>query len=184
MTVPGAAEFTTLSRSVYANRLRLLLAGKVEPDEAEALVGYAANDLSQKGLAPDVPRKVLLRALAEVQLEALARFEERDRGQVKPGEPTSPLLTAPEPQPRAVAPAERGTGATLSDLLSAFHRERTAGGRSLADKTMDEHHSAVRMFEEFLGVRIPGRSVTKQAVIAYKQALLETPRATHCASAA
>ncbi|MRX51328.1 tyrosine-type recombinase/integrase [Paracoccus sp. S-4012] len=171
----GANDFMKASRPVYANRLRLALSGTDGREELEALVGYAADDLAGKGFAPDVPRHVLLRALAEVQLDALARFQERDDGRVKPGEPASPLLTAPDPEPAVMAPAERKGGPTLSDLLGAFHNERSAGGRSLAQKTMDEHKGAVRMFEEFLGQTVPVRSITKQKIIAYKQALLETP---------
>lgn len=40
---------------------------------------------------------------------------------------------------------------------------------------MDEHKSAVRMFQEFLGDALPVRKITKQHVIRYKQALLDTP---------
>lgn len=169
-------DFHTYSRQVYAHRLRLLVAGKLERDEAEALIGFAADDLTAKGLAPDTPRPDLLRALAEVQLEALARFEERDKGQIKPDAPVSPLLTAPDPAPVSLSSATSdATGTTLAQVLTAFHKERNAGGRSLASKTMDEHHSAVRMFEEFMGGPVAVRSVTKKNIIDYKQALLETP---------
>ena len=65
----------SLSRSVYANRLRLAVAGAVELEELEALIGYAADDLDRKGLAPKVPRAELLRALAEVHLDTLAVAE-------------------------------------------------------------------------------------------------------------
>lgn len=40
---------------------------------------------------------------------------------------------------------------------------------------MEEHKGAVRMFEEFMGSAVPVWSITRQHVIAYKQALLETP---------
>lgn len=128
-----------------------------------------------KGLAPDVPRHVLLKTLAQVQLEALARFEERDDGKVALSEPTLPVLTAPDPQPIAMVPGDRPSGTTLSDVLTAFHKERSAGGRSLAPKTTDEHKSAVRMFEEFKGGPIAVHAITRKDVIAYKQVLLETP---------
>lgn len=71
------------SRSVYAHRLRLALSCTPEREELEAPVGYAADDLKAKGLAPNVPQHILLRALAEVQVDAFARFEERDDGRVK-----------------------------------------------------------------------------------------------------
>lgn len=66
MRHPSQQDFFTFSRSVYARKLRLLVAGKIDREEAEALIGYAADDLSRKGLAPDVPRHVLLKSLAEV----------------------------------------------------------------------------------------------------------------------
>ena len=81
-TAPDATtmEFLSYSRSVYANRLRLPVAAKVNDEEAEAPIGYMADALKREGRAPDVPRKNLRRTLAEIQLEALERFEERDSG--------------------------------------------------------------------------------------------------------
>lgn len=167
--------FARRARSVYANKLRLLAAGHVGREEAEALIGYAADDLAQRGHAPDLPRLDLLRALAEVRLETLDRAEERDEGKVRISQPTLALLTHPEPEPVVTAPGARGTGTSLTDVLTAFHKERNAGGRSVADKTMDEHRTAVRMFEEFTSKNIPVKSITKKDIIAHKQALLETP---------
>src|SRR5690606_6389531 len=100
-----------------------------------------------------MPRKELLRALARVDLDVLATIEARDRNSVAAPPPSSELLLAPEPTEEAGnAHTQTGTrGATLTDILSAFHAERTAGSRSLAQKTMNEHKVAVRMFEEFMG---------------------------------
>lgn len=83
-----------------------------------------------------------------------------------------------------MTPGEAPTGACLSYVLKAFHNERNAGGRSLAPKTVSEHHSAARMFEEFMGGTVAVRSITKKNVIAYKQALLETPTRYSCGFAA
>ena len=66
-------------------------------------------------------------------------------------------------------------GASLSEVLEAFHRERTAGGRTLAQKTLNEHRVAVRMFEEFMGGPVTTQAITKADILAYKAALLETP---------
>ncbi|WP_145107190.1 hypothetical protein, partial [Cereibacter sediminicola] len=171
----GLEDDERRSRSVYANRLRLVAAGKASPEEAEALIGFGADELHRKGQAPDTSRADLLRALAEVQLEALARFEERDAGQVKPSEPRSELLTAPDPETTRTADVGATGGLLLSQALAGFHRERTAGGRTLAPKTMEEHGLAVRMFSEFMGGDMPVKTIMKRDVIAYKQALLETP---------
>jgi integrase len=170
-------EFLSFSRSVYANRLRLLVAGKINDEEAEALIGYAADALKREGRAPDVPRRDLLRTLAEIQLEALERFEERDSGKIKLSPPVHSLLTEPDPAPISAPGANRpaSNGITLTEALRSFHKERTAGGNTLAAKTMEEHRNAVRMFNEFVGADSVLRDITKKNVIAYKQALLETP---------
>lgn len=176
-TDPATKSFLALSRSVYANRLRLLVGGKVDAEEAEALIGYAADALRREGRAPDVPRHTLLRTLAEIQLEALGRFEERDGGQVKAPAPVHPLLTEPDPVPKTMPGVNRpaASGMTLTEALVAFHKERTAGGGTLAPKTMEEHRNAARMFNEFMEGDTPLRAITKKHVIEYKQALLETP---------
>lgn len=170
-------EFITKGRATYANKLRLLAAGKLSDDEAEAIIGYAANELRREGKAPQVSRRELLRSLAEIQLEALSRFEERDAGKVSISEPKHHLLTAPDPVPPTLPGAKKPSpnGMTLSEALTAFHKERTAGGSTLAEKTMEEHKNAVRMFNEFMGGETSLRAITKKNVIDYKQALLETP---------
>jgi len=173
----GAATVASLnawSAPRRATLLRLVASGEIVGEEAEALVGYAADALAVRGLAPDVPRPELLRTLASIQLDVLAVVDARDKGAVTMPEPKSPLLTQPDPEPVA-APADRGSGATLSDVLAAFHRERTAGARTLAERTMEEHKTAVRMFDEFMGASLPARSITRKDVLAYKQALLRTP---------
>lgn len=174
---PEASSFISTGRAIYANRLRLLVDGKLLDDEAEALIGYAANALRRSGRAPSVPRRELLRSLAEIQLEALSRFEERDGGKVTATEPKHPLLTSPDPVPPELPGTKKQAsgGLTLTEALKAFHKERTAGGSTLAEKTMEEHRNAVRMFNEFMGEEMSVRSITKKNVIDYKHALLETP---------
>ncbi|MCA0996296.1 tyrosine-type recombinase/integrase [Alloyangia pacifica] len=114
-------------------------------------------------------------ALTRAEIEALERTIERDRGDYA-GLPRDPLLTMPDLLPNSSsAKAPEGAGMTLSEALSAFHKERTAGGSTLAPKTMEEHKNAVRMFNEFMGGEVAVRLITKRNVIDYKQALLETP---------
>lgn len=166
------AAFT---RPIYAAKLRGVANGDIKGEEAENLIGYAVDQLSPDQ-TPDVPRSQLLKALAEIQFEALKLFAERDEGKITTTEPKHPLLTEPDPAP--LTPTNQltpGTGETLSDILASFHKERTAAGASLAEKTMDEHRTAIRMFEEFIGYAIPVRQITKQDVLGYKNALLDTP---------
>ena len=117
-------EFLSFSRSVYANRLRLLVAGKVNDEEAEVLIGCAADALKREGRAPDVPRKNFLRTLAEIQLEALERFEERDSGKVKLSPPVHSLLTEPDPAPVSAPGANRPASSGMGNppIISGVHR--------------------------------------------------------------
>ena len=171
----SVASTNSLFAPHRAALLRRVVAGQVEAEEAEALIGYAADVLEAEGKAPArgvVGRADLLRALAEVQLEAMTRVEERDHGRIAMSEPKSAFLNAP---PVAVArPTDRGTGDTISEMLPRFHKERTSGNRTLATKTMQEHVVAVRMFEQVVG-KVPVRSITRADMLNYKRVLLETP---------
>jgi hypothetical protein len=60
---PIYTEPLAFSRTFYATKLRLLVAGQLDSEEAEALIGYAANDLKRNGRAPQVDRPTLLRTL-------------------------------------------------------------------------------------------------------------------------
>ena len=171
------ARHAQLFRAGHASQLRLLAADQLDLEEADALLGWAADDLIATGKAsPTTDRIALLKGLAQAQLEALARFEDRDAGKVTLPPPSASVLQPEEPAP-VVAPTARRitTGRTLSDMLKDFHTERSAGGRSLSPKTMEEHKVAVRMLEEFLGQGTPAASITKQDMLAYKRALLELP---------
>ena len=115
-------------------------------------------------------------ALMRAEIEALERTIERDAGDYG-GQPRDPLLTGPEVEPtQSVGYQGRAvSGMTLSGALQAFHKERTAGGSTLAAKTMEEHKNAVRMFNEFMRTDVPVRKISKRDVIDYKNALLNTP---------
>jgi integrase len=179
----GAGSTLTLRRHTAPQRaamLRLLVAGALPEDEAEAIMGDAADTVLAVGAADkSLPRMDLLKALAEAQLEAMGRQEERDSGKVALTLPASPLLqpeTTPEPVAVASRPKALATGETLDKLLGLFHRERTAGGSSLSERTMAEHKVAVRMLKEFMGDnQLIARSITTSDMRNYKNALLETP---------
>lgn len=167
------ADLNAVSRPIYASRLRLVAAGQIVGEEAEALIGHAANTLHAKGIAPAVPRAELLKTLAEVQLEAMTQFEARDKGMMIAPEPKLAVLTEPDPEPATPAQKAIGTGATLSDVLTAFHKER---GTTLAPRTVEEHKRAVTYFQHVIG-ELPARAITKQHVLDFKQALLDAPAA-------
>lgn len=162
-----------------ASLLRLTIAGQLDLDEAETQLGWAVDDLIRRGVAPvDVDRRSLLKALAEAQLDALNAFIERDQGKVALSPPSSPLLSEATVDPDLTLLGKTRkpvAGRTLSQLLEDFHLERTAGKRSLSERTMSEHRVAVRMLEEFIGSAIAAASITKSDMIEYKRALLATP---------
>lgn len=115
-------------------------------------------------------------ALTRAEIEALERTLERDRFDFS-GTPGDPLLTSPDPLPFVMTQNKGKTSRAMSmtQALNSFHYERTAGGNTLAPKTMEEHRNAVRMFNEFMGGDVSVVDVTKNNVIDYKQMLLKTP---------
>jgi integrase len=177
----GTVSLRRLTQSHLATLLRLLVSGSLDdPDEAEALLGDAADAAIAAGAADGkLPRTQLLKALAEARLEAMARQEERDSGKLALSAPSSALLQPEEILTPAAVSARRVaavSGETVEDILEMFHRERSAGGsRTLAVKTMEEHKVAVRMLQEFLGPNLVARSITTADMRNYKNALLETP---------
>ncbi|WDR05617.1 hypothetical protein PSQ90_15320 [Devosia rhodophyticola] len=94
----GTAEFRSFTAPIKAAKLRLLVAHQLPRDEAEALIGYAADDAIADGAVnPALERGELLRVLAEIHLEAMARFEERDAGRIALSDPKSEWLAAEQP---------------------------------------------------------------------------------------
>jgi hypothetical protein len=95
-TGPGVNYAAVLRKQTGARRaslLRLVAAGQVDGEEAEALLGWAADALHEAVKAPaGIDRRALLKALAKAQLEALARFDERDEGKGVPTPPSGPTV--------------------------------------------------------------------------------------------
>ena len=157
-----------LSRSAYANRLRLAVAGAVELEELEALIGYAADDLDRKGLAPKVPRAELLRSLAEVHLDALAVAESRDEQRIRAPEPKSPLLTEPEPSNQDTKPVP----------LKTLFRDYLASRRALG-----KHRDGARKWETAVDdlARFAGHGdalqITKRNLLDWRDHLLKSGKA-------
>lgn len=132
----------------------------------------AANNLKIDAGSP--AWRELAQALMRAEIEALERTLERDQANFS-GRPEDPLLTAPDPTPQPLQNGTRSAGPKLSEALAGFHAERSAGGGTLAAKTMEEHRNAVRMFNEFVGADLGVTAITKKQVIDYKNALLQTP---------
>lgn len=85
---------------VYVDKLRLVAAGLIRGREAEALIGYAADQLEAASQTPATKRDDLLKVLANVRLDALAIAQSRDKGEAYPPDVRTPeLLQADEPAP-------------------------------------------------------------------------------------
>ncbi len=167
--IPGAEQ-------TYLDKLRLVSAGLITGDEAEALIGYAADDLITKGLAvasTPTQRAELLKVLASVRMDSVAVSQSRDAGQAHPPEARTPQLLEPDPAPlppiNPPAPT-KPDGMTLEQLLEKFHGER--GG---AERTKTERNVAIRMLGGFLGKTFPVQKITRANMLAYKDALRQTP---------
>ncbi|MDH6268259.1 integrase [Rhizobium sp. SG_E_25_P2] len=162
---------------IYGDKLRLVAAGIITGEEAEALIGYAADDLIARGLADastPTKRAKLLKVLASVRLDALAASQSRDKGEVYPPDARTPELLQPDPEPLppiAQQPAKKQDGLTLAQLLTKFHGERQGG----SDKTKKEHEVAIRMLSGFVGKDRSIRQITRADILAYKDALKLTP---------
>ncbi|WP_187968864.1 site-specific integrase [Aquibium microcysteis] len=166
------------STSIMATQLRLIASGHVTGENAEVWVDELLNKMVTAGVKTDMSRPELIKLLAKVELDVTEAIHARDKFEIALPSPKSEPLKSVEAEidPEPVSKSEKHTtGISLADVLIAFHKERTAGNRSLARRTIEEHKVAVRMFEEFIGGAVPVRSITRADMLAYKQALLQTP---------
>ncbi|WP_137153503.1 tyrosine-type recombinase/integrase [Rhizobium sp. FKL33] len=140
---------------IYSDKLRLVAAGIVTDEEAEALIGYAAEDLIARGLADastPTKRAELLKVLANVRLDALAVSQSRDKGEVYPPDARTPelLQPAPEPLPPIVAPSSTKRPAlTFEGVIKEQERITALGLRSRekAPATLTKYRKAIEEFE-------------------------------------
>lgn len=94
--VAGSNSVAALNALLAPHRamlLRLLVGEQLSQEEAKGLMGWAVEDAIAKGTASaTTDRRALLKGLAEAQLEAMARAEERDHGKVSPPQPSRAIL--------------------------------------------------------------------------------------------
>jgi integrase len=170
----GRRVASPLLERIYTDKLRLVASGLIVGPEAEALIGYAVDSLTEKGLASALPsdRAELLKVLANVRLDSLAVSQSRDAGQVYAPEARTPELLMPDPAPLPPVnlPGKTGDGMTLDQLLQRFRGEREG-----AEKTKKEHAVAIRMLTGFLAKAVSVRQITRADILRYKDALRVTP---------
>lgn len=104
---------------IYVDKLRLVAAGMITGEEAEALIGYAADLLDATAHKPAGKRADLLKVLASVRLDSLAIAQSRDKGEAYPPDVRTPeLLQADELDPMS-----------LKNLVSAYSAARAKVGK-------------------------------------------------------
>jgi hypothetical protein len=169
-------------REGYARALRRVASGRASDEEIRAAIGWALNKFTERRNTAVKPETVewrqLARALANVQLEALARSAERDQGDWS-GEPKLPVLKNEEPIMSSVVSLSGDKARILcaeSKLpLSQVLPRMLAQRRNMRDATKNELRVAVRMLEEYLGEPTPIYKISRRMMIDYKNALLQTP---------
>ncbi|MFN3362833.1 MAG: tyrosine-type recombinase/integrase [Allorhizobium sp.] len=151
----------------------------ISNDKLAALIQWAVDEFAIAGNS--VPARgsdqwrALARSLAGVKAETLENQSRRDRGEPERA-PQHPLLRPVAELPSTQADPLRirmigpDSAKALSAILAAFAKEKQA-----KPGTEYEYGVAVRMFEEFLGEAKPAYRITRQDVLAYKNALLDTP---------
>ncbi|WP_293808403.1 tyrosine-type recombinase/integrase [uncultured Bosea sp.] len=166
-------------RPTYYYALKRAASGGAEDDELAALIQWAVDEFANDG--SPVPAKgteewrSLARMLAGVKAESIENQNRRDRGEAD-APPKHPMLIPATELPSTTADPLRvriispDSAKALSVVLSAMMTEKQG-----KPGTVYEYEVAVRMFEEFLGEAKPAYRITRQDVLAYKNALLETP---------
>lgn len=159
--------------------LKRAAAGDAQDDELAALMQYAVDEFAQEGTPVPAPGtddwRNLARMLAGIKAETIENQNRRDRGEPD-APPQHPMLRLASELPSVSADPLRarivGAESTkpLSEILPAMLKEKQA-----KDATEYEYGVAVRMFEEFMGEARPTYRITRADVLAYKNALLDTP---------
>nr|WP_321457438.1 tyrosine-type recombinase/integrase [uncultured Cohaesibacter sp.] len=163
-------DFKKFSQSIYANKLRLLVANQISMEEAEALIGFGADYLIEHNLIgkPTVQeRREILQALAEVQLDVLAADQSRDNGVVHDPEPRSKILNAPEPTPTNEKP-----GLTLRQLLDAYLANPSRKANERTNKSYGVHF---RLMTDVLGENRDVKSITREDFRRVRDILVKMP---------
>lgn len=160
----------------YAEDLKRAASGAASNDELQSVVGRILNIFRIQGhtkvTADDPDFRKTAMALAVGELESLRVVAARDDGDLAAAS-SHPMLQDETPlEPVAASPRITGpdSAKSLTELLTAF-----AGEKGSRPGTVYEYQVAVRMFEEFLGEPRPVYAITRQDVLGYKRALMETP---------
>jgi integrase len=167
----------TLWRDGYRRVLTKVAAGHAEDDEAGAVIGWAIDAFAERGNTSvqrgTIQWRQLARTLASIQLEALSRQDERDKGNFA-GQPSHPELVAkaaPYPNdPLASRRLSPESELPISEIKNRYLKERGAA------LTMGhEFETATRMFVEHLGDDRPIYRIQRSDIREFARALQELP---------
>jgi len=166
-----------LFRGGYRKALAKVAAGHASQDEAAAAIGWAIDGFIERGninVTPGSPQwQHLARTLAGIQLEVLARQDERDAGN-DAGEPKHPALIdkqAPKSDdPFAARRISPDSELTLEEVKARYIKERGA-----ALTISHEFDTTVRMFNEFIGEERAIYRIARADVRNFARALTELP---------
>jgi integrase len=148
--------------------LRRIAAGTCEPDEMAAVMGASVDIFRDRGMtnadegSPEW--RALARMLAGVELDALLRSFERDRGDFA-GRPALPILNEPAPTDLAAE------AVPLTDLLKGYAAELGRSGRGVAaEQRWRPCFAALKAFLK----HDDARRLTRPDVVRWKEHLLTT----------
>jgi len=166
-------------REPYRAMLRSVASRRASDEEIGATIGWALDGFARWGTTKAQPGtkewRRLGQTLAAVQLDAMEREAERDKGNFD-GAPRLTVLDPVKVPPTEVpADAARVRGPEsllpLNQIVTLMHREKS----NIRPSTHEEQRIAVRYFEEFLGEPLPIHAITRRHILRYKDALPKVP---------
>ncbi len=164
-------------RDGYRRVLTKVAAGYAEDDEADAVIGWAIDGFIQQGNTAvqrgSLDWRRLARTLAGIQLEALSRADERDRGDFA-GQPSHPALVS-KALPKADDPLGARRLSPESELPISEIKNRYLKERGETFTMSHEFDVAVRLLIEHLGEDRPVYQIQRNDIREFARALQELP---------
>ncbi len=150
----------------YADALKKIASGRADLELTQATIGWAIESFgAQKRVVPPLGStewRSLARTLAGIQLEVLARIDERDHGDFSGTPKHTLLIEAPE------APARRPIG--VSDIFEGYRNELQKAGKG---RDARKRWAPIeRSLKDFLGHGRAGQ-IARRDVLGWKDELLK-----------
>ena len=155
-------------RAVRGQRL-LMIRQHAARGETRSVADVMSAFLARKGLevTNSGDRKKLAQGFQRAEMEAHARFLERDAGDFA-GEPRDKLVRPPKLAKEVLTPV----GETIMGLFDRYERERPASARP---DTWNQNRKIVALFADFAGPKAPVSVINRKAIVQWKSKLFEWP---------